>query len=153
MKLARRVPLVLAVLLLASTLRAFALAGELSEPGLAMPTNVPPAFSTNLTAAVTDAKVKFLGGNFVNGFTALRYGGETRALNGFLERLAKGPGVKLSVRFENCADEQPQAWLLTHDAWHDAYAVCVRINLKSRRLQLADLVLPDVNGPRVEVVK
>ena len=153
MKLACHLLLVLAVLLFASTLRAFALAGELSEPGLAMPTNVPPAFSTNLTAALTDAKVKFLGGNFVNGFTALRYGGETRALNGFLERLAKCPGIKLSVRFENCADEQPQAWLLTHDAWHDGYAVCVRINLKSRQLQLADLVLPEVAGPLVDGVK
>ena len=153
MKLARRLPLVLAVLLFASTLPAFALAGGLSHPGVAMPTNLPPAFHTNLTAALTDAKVKFLGGNFVNAFTSLRYGGETRALNGFLERLAKCPGIKLSVRFEIYADDQPQDWLLTHDAWHDAYAVCVRINLKSRRLQLADLVLPDVNGPRVEVGK
>ena len=80
MKLARRLPLVLAVLLFASTLPAFALAGGLSHPGVAMPTNLPPAFHTNLTAALTDAKVKFLGGNFVNAFTSLRYGGETRAL-------------------------------------------------------------------------
>lgn len=153
MKLARRIPLVLIMLLFASTLRAFALAGELSEPGLAMPTNVPPAFSTSLSSALTDAKVKYLGGDFVNGFTALRYGGETRALNGFLERLAKCPGIKLSVRFESYADDPPQDWLLTHDAWHDGYAVCVRINLKSRQLQLADLVLPEVAGPRVGGVK
>jgi hypothetical protein len=138
----------LACLLLALGLatNAFALAGELKEPGLAFPEDFPESARTNITAALTRPDCTFLGGFFLNSFTNLRYQGETTALNHFLEGLVKCPGVSLSIRFQTESVPADCDWMLAHNA-DEPGKFTVHINLKSTRINLEKLVIPEAKGP------
>lgn len=103
--------------LLVTTTNAFALAGELKEPGVAHAQGYPQAAQQQVMAALKRAGCKFLKGHFLNSHTSLLYAGETKALNLFLDAH--------SNRFH------------------------VRVNLKSERIKLPDLYLPEVKGPSV----
>ena len=81
-------------LLFGAATRVFGLAGELKEPGLAFPEGFSESARTNIMASLRRPDCTFLGGHFINSFTSLKYGGETLALNLFLEGLAKCPGVR-----------------------------------------------------------
>jgi hypothetical protein len=134
------------LLTLALATNAFALAGELREPGLAFPQTFPESARTNLTAALTRPDCTFLGGFFLNSFTNLRYQGETTALNLFLEGLVKCPGVTLSIRFQTDSTPADCDWMLAHTA-DQPHKLTVHINLKSSRINLEKLVLPESKGP------
>jgi hypothetical protein len=106
------------LLMLALATRAFALAGDLKDPGLAFPKDFPESVRTTMTDALTHKDCTFLGGRFINSFTNLRYQGETTALNQFLAGLVKCPGVILTIRFqpENPNTPVNYDWLLAHTA-------------------------------------
>lgn len=125
---------------------AFALAGELKDPGLAFPKDFPESARTNLTAALTRPDCTFLGGFFLNSFTSLKYRGETIPLNLFLEGLAKCPGVTLSIRFQTESVPADCDWMLAHNA-DEPGKFTVHINLKSTRINLEKLVIPEAKGP------
>lgn len=111
---------------------AFALAGELKDPGLAFPKDFPESARTTMTEALTHKDCTFLGGFFLNSFTNLRYQGETTALNHFLEGLMKCPGVILIIRFqpENPTTPVNYDWLLALTA-DQPHKLTVHINQKS----------------------
>lgn len=134
------------VILLASVATTFALMGELKEPGVAHAQGYPQVAQEQVRAALTRPDCKFLGGRFLNSHTSLLYAGDTKALNQFLDALAKCPGVTLHVSF--VADPipgEPCDWHVSHMAHENRFHV--RVNLKSARVKLADLHLPEVKGP------
>lgn len=132
--------------LLATTTDVFALAGELKEPGVAHAQGYPQAAQEQVMAALNRPDCKFLKGNFINSHTSLLYAGETKALNQLLGDLAKCPGVTLHVSFAtDLIPGQPCDWVLSHDAHANSFHV--RVNLKSNRLKLSELSLPEIKGP------
>ena len=139
-------------LLFCLTTRAFALAGDLTEPGVALPKDFPEAARTNIMKALRRPDCKFLGGHFLNSFTSLSYGGDTKALNFFLDSLAKCPGVTLSVSFvsEHLPHESCD-WNVGHEAFRNRFDV--RVNLKSSRIKLEQLVIPEARGPNLPQAK
>lgn len=126
---------------------AFALAGELKEPAVAHAQGYPQAAQEQVRAALTRADCMFLGGRFLNSHTSLLYAGDTKALNQFLHALAKCPGVTLHVSFvaTDPIPGEPCDWHVGHDAHRNQFHV--RVNLKSERIKLPDLYLPEVKGP------
>lgn len=146
---ARLVPWLCAALFATAT-NAFALAGELKEPGVAHAAGYPQAAQQQIAAALKRPDCKFLKGHFLNSHTSLLYAGETKALNQFLDGLAKCPGVTLHVSF--VADPipgEPCDWVVAHDAHANSFHV--RVNLKSERIKLPELYLPEVKGPALPV--
>lgn len=119
---------------------------------MAFPETFSESARTNIMAALRRPGGTFLGGHFIHWFTTLRYGGETHALNLFLEGLAKCPGVTLSVRFQNDRIPEDSDWWVSHDAGEPG-KVTVRVNLHSSRISLEDLVIPETKGPPLSVAR
>ena len=138
------------LILFGAATRAFGLAGELKEPGLAFPERFPESARTHITAALRRPDCTYVGGHFINWLTTLKYGGETSALNRFLEGLAKCPGATLSVRFDKDRIPDGCDWLVCHDAGEPG-RITVRVNLNSSRIRLDDLALPEVKGQPLSV--
>lgn len=137
----------LCAILLATTAESFALSFELDRPGLAFPKDFPAATRTNLMAVLQRPDCTFLGGKAFNSDTHLKYGGDTLALNQFLDALTKCPGLTVSIRFYRYDETEKLDWVVDHSAWREPTSVCVRVNLNSKRLKLDDLVVPDTKGP------
>ena len=139
-------PLLCAILLATAT-DALALAGELKEPGVALPQDYPQTAQEQVMAALKRPDCKFLKGSFINWHTSLLYAGETKALNQFLDALAKCPGVTLHVSFvaTDTIPGEPCDWHVSHDAHANSFHI--RVNLKSERIKLPDLYLPPTKGP------
>lgn len=137
----------LCALLLATTAESFALKGKLDRPGLALPKDFPVATSTNLMAVLQRPDCKFLGGTFFNSDTHLKYGGDTLALNLFLDALTKCPGLTLSIRFYRYDGDGELSWAVDHSAWREPNNLCVRVNLNAKHIKLDDLAVPDTKGP------
>ena len=135
--------------LFALTCRSFGLAGDLTKPALAFPKGFPESAQTNILSAIQRTDSKFIGGNFLNSSTTLKYGGDTRALNLFLEGLVKCPGVILSMRFDTESDSDDCHWLLTHSALQPG-RFTVHVNLKSSHIKLDDLTIPESKGPPLD---
>src|SRR5262245_17347778 len=76
-----------------------ALAGTLDQPGVAFPTSVPEAVRKTMMDSLKRPDCKYIGGSFINSFTSLKYGGDTKALNLFLSGLLNAPGTSVSVMF------------------------------------------------------
>ncbi len=138
----------LACLLMALGLatNAFALAGELKDPGLAFAQSFPESARTNITAALTRPDCTFVNGRFINWHTSLNYRGETLALNLFLEGLVKCPGTTLSIRFQTESIPADSDWMVAHSG-DEPGKFTVHINLKSPRINLEKLVIPESKGP------
>ena len=134
-------------ILLATAAESSALIFELDRPGLAIPKDFPVATRTNLLAALQRPDCKFLGGTAFNSDTNLKYGGDTLALNLFLDALSKCPGITLSIRFYRYDETEKLDWALDHSAERAPNSVCVRVNLNSKQIKLDDLAVPATKGP------
>ena len=134
-------------LLLATATEAFALLLILDMPVLSLPADFPSATRSNLMAVLQRPDCKFLGGINFNSNTHLKYGGDTQALNLFLDALTKCPGLTLSIRFYRYDETEKLDWALDHSAWREPNSVCVRVNLNSKQIKLDDLAVPATKGP------
>jgi len=134
-------------ILLATAAQSFALIFELDRPGLALPKDFPAATRTNLLAVLQRPECKFLGGSAFNSNTHLKYGGDTSALNRFLDALTKCPGLTLSIRFYPYDESKKLDWVVDHSGNDSPENICVRVNLNSTRIKLDDLAVPDTKGP------
>jgi hypothetical protein len=127
-----------------------ALAGwrDLKEPGLGFPDSFPAAVQTQINAVLRRPDCKFLGGLSHNSGTVLRFEGETVPLNLFLESLAACPGITLSMRFNN-PENANYDWTVEQGDFdsNGPGGLCVRVNLKSPRIKIENLVVPDIKGP------
>ncbi len=131
----------------AIAIRAMAAMGELSEPDLALPSDTPAAVRAKVAAVLDQPDCKYLGGTWFNDRSFLKYGGETLALNRFLETLSQCPGFTLSIRFYKFAEDEKLDWSVEHDSRLLGNKVIVRVNLNSTRIKLEDLVVPDTKDP------
>ena len=127
-------------------LNAFAVAGQLTSPSLALPSEFPMAVRTNILAALSLPDCKFAGGEFVNSTTRMWYEGDTKALNLLLRQLAKCDGVVLAISFVQGIGVDPDAsWLIQHSGLSgSANRISIQINLDSKKVQLQDLEIPDI---------
>lgn len=127
---------------------AFAAMGDLKEPGLGFPDSFPAAARTKIMAALRRPDCKFLSGTSHNAGTRLRYAGETVPLNLFLESLAGCPGITVSIRFHNELGDGISDWVVDQDGF-DPTRLCVRVNLKSSRVKIENLVVPEIKAPSI----
>jgi hypothetical protein len=131
------------------TTSVLALGGKLTSPGqLSFPKDYPESTRTRFLAALQRPDSKFLGGDFVNSVSNLRYGGDTKALHRFLDALATCPGATVSISFVAGFDEEAD-WRVSHNG-HKANRFHVQINLRSKQIHLEDLVIPDIKGGAAE---
>lgn len=114
---------------------AAALRVELKTPSVAYRADYPREAVLVVQQALTRQDAKFLGGVGINSWTNLRYAGDTRALNRFLEDLAACPGVTVSVRFKRLTEDAD--WLVGHSGQENRFQV--EINLNSERMRVDDL--------------
>ncbi len=135
--------------LLATATDSFALTFELDRPGLAFPKDFPAATRTNLMAVLQRPDCTFLGGKGFNSDTHLKYGGDTLALNLFLDALTKCPGLTLSMRFYRYREDEKCDWTVQHSGIREPTHICVRVNLNSKLVKLDDLAVPVTMGPRL----
>lgn len=142
---------IIACLMLSFSFTASSLAdmGELTEPSLAFPADFPAAARTKALAVLLRPDCEFRGCTWLNAWSFLNYGGETLALNRFLEGLAQCPGISLSISFHKFSDAEKLDWSLEHYARLFPDKVVVRVNLNSSRIKLADLVLPDTKDSQI----
>jgi hypothetical protein len=139
-------PLILLLTQILSAVPALALTQQLDQPGVAHPADYPEAAQKQVREALTRPDCKFLKGYFLNSHTSLLYAGDTKALNLFLDALAKCPGVNVRVSFAHApASDEVCDWMLAHDATMNAFHI--RVNLDSKHIQLTELYIPSANGP------
>jgi hypothetical protein len=139
-------PIAAVAVLLACAAPVFALAGTLDSPGVAFSGDYPKDARGQVMAALTRKDCKFLGGHFVNWFTTLRYGGDTKALNLFLGDLVKCPGATVHVGFKKLDDDCD--WRVSHDAHGNRFQV--EVNLNSKQIKIEDLYIPEAKGPALK---
>jgi hypothetical protein len=139
-------PLVTVAVLLSCAAPVFAEAGTLDSPGVAFSGGYPKDAQEQVMAALTRRDCKFLGGQFVNWFTSLQYGGDTKALNLFLGDLVKCPGATVHVAFKKL--DVDCDWRVSHDALDNRFQI--EVNLNSKQIQLEDLYIPEANGPMLK---
>ena len=132
-----------AALLLSFATPVSALYQELTTPSVGFAKGYPAASQAKVMAALKRPDSKFLGGHFLNSWTSLRYGGNTRALNLFLDDLVKCPGVTVHVGFKKLPDNTD--WRVGHDAWSNRFQV--EVNLTSERLNIEELYIPELQAP------
>jgi hypothetical protein len=144
-------PIICLLLAAGTASSAFASAGVLTSPSLAFPKDFSASTRTHILAALQPPpKGKFLGGEFVNSSTTLRYSGDTSALNQFLSGLAKCPGASLLVGFSKTLVPDDCDWMVSHNAVQEG-TLFVYINLKSSRIDLEQLSIPESKGPPAPV--
>ncbi|HTE18190.1 MAG TPA: hypothetical protein VK689_07390, partial [Armatimonadota bacterium] len=131
-----------AALLLSFATPAYALYGKLTTPSVAFAKGYPAASQAQVMAALKRPDSKFLGGHFLNAWTSLRYGGNTRALNLFLDDLVKCPGVTVHVGFKQLPDDTD--WRVGHMASGNRFQV--EVNLSSERLNIEELYIPELHA-------
>ncbi|MBN9693985.1 MAG: hypothetical protein J0M24_27400 [Verrucomicrobia bacterium] len=137
---------VLWFLLAASSLPAWALAGELKQPALAFPPDFPQALHQQIQTNLTRPEGVFVGGRFLNWTTQLNYNGSVAALNQLLAGLAQIPGARIQVRFSS-ADT---AWQISHSAM-EPLQFQININPEVPGFAWSELSLPAIAGPSQRV--
>jgi hypothetical protein len=135
--------LLLAVALLAGRSDASAMAGDLKQPGVALPTKYPEAIRKKIRAALNREDCKFVSGSFVNWFTTLRYDSDTKALNLFLDDLKNIPQVTLKVSFVKSIEHESAAWSVHHGAHGNRFHIRVPLD---GRIKIEELYIPDIQG-------
>lgn len=133
--------------LLAGDISLRAWSGPLSAPSFSAPKDCPVVVMNQVSAALNRREARFLGGRFFGAFHhSMSYGGDAKALNGMLADLAACPGMSLSVGFSTNFTEAAD-WTVSDSAGSTNFIFRVQVNLKSDRLRLGELVLPEVKGP------
>src|ERR1041385_3549448 len=109
----------------------------LKEPALTFDKNFPEAVRTNVMAILRKPECKYREGFWLNAWTSLQYDGDSWALNGMLDGLAKCPGVTIGIVLEQRSDEQP-AWTVGQNA-HEPRELTAYVNLDSPHIKVHDL--------------
>ena len=138
-------PIPFVVVLLAlflSEYRVGALAGSLDKPSLGFPADMKESTREQIMSAIADKSYEFISGRFVNAFTTLRYGGEMKGLNRFLEKLAECEGMKVVITYNKGLLGEEATWSLQHSGWVQARQLVVSINTHAPRFDKSKLEIP-----------
>lgn len=130
-------------LLAGSIVPASALRIKLDAPGIAFKANFPRPAQEKIMAVLNRKDCTFVDGTGINSFTTIHYRGTPAALNGFLAELAACPGTTLSVSLKKLPEQYD--WRLSHEAHGNRFHA--QVNLSSPRLDLEQLVIPELRGP------
>lgn len=136
-------------LILAATLSALGMAGDLKIPSLTMPSDTPPELHTKLISALSHKDCHFLDGRFINASTTLHYGGSAASLSGLIKQLASCEAMRVRVSFVR--DTAGPCWTVKHNAWANPNDIFIQINTANPALDLRQLeitVLSPSNSPR-----
>jgi hypothetical protein len=125
-----------------SEYRVEALAGNLDVPSLGFPSEMNKTTREQIMAAIVDKSYQFIDGRFVNAFTTLRYGGEMKGLNRFLEKLAECEGMKVVITYSKSLSGEVATWLLRHNGWVEARQLVVSINTDAPKFDKTKLEIP-----------
>ncbi len=131
------------ILVLAGGHPVFALAGTLERPSLAFPAAVDPAWQAAVIKVLNERPAEFIGGDFINASTTLRYKGPVESLNRFLAGLAGCAELRIHLRFSPDLD---CTWKLEHNGWSDAKDVYVTVHIGNGGLPLDGLQVPVIRG-------
>ena len=126
-----------------ATCHALALAGDLERPSIALPESTDQGWRDAVMQVLNDRSAEYLGGQFINANTMLRYGGDSESLSRFLAGLAKCPGTRIVITFTKDADAH---WVVQHHGGADARRFHIRIRTGTDGLPLEELRLPDIVG-------
>lgn len=119
----------------ALTMKAYAMAGDLKHPSIAMPAGTPQDVRTRLLAALSEPGYKFLDGHFINANTTLHYGGAALSLNRMLANLSHCAGVELNVTFTKGEPNGP-TWTVNHSGWGAPMRFEVEVNVAASALDV-----------------
>jgi hypothetical protein len=121
---------------------------ELKTPSVARAKGFADSDYKKIAAVLERKDCKFLGGSALNAMTSLRYGGDSIALNKFVEALSQCPNVIVSVNFFRPGPGASECdWMVTHEPLPRMKFV-VRINLESKNIKLESLCLPPVKAEK-----
>jgi hypothetical protein len=139
----RLLPMILAAVLqigIGEGRLAYGMTGDLKEPSLALPSEVPSKVRTHLIDILKGEAAKFLGGKFINAYTRLDYGGSVDALNRMLSGLAECERFRVQVKF--IRETGRQAWEVEHNGWGAPFLIQVIINLGAETINPEDIDIP-----------
>lgn len=157
----------LGLLVIGSARPAWALAGTLDKPSIAIPTKGEGAEAqqdpvcVQLHQVLTDHAKQFVTGQFINAHTTMDFGGKTEELNKLLAGLAAVDGARLHIRFTDGNDEtaavtglkrdvQPGVqWRISHNAWAgDAHGLSITIYVGDGQIKIGDVQIPTIIGEK-----
>lgn len=138
-----RVLVAVLALALAGAHPALALAGVLKRPSLALPESLDSAWRESLMKVLDERPAEFVGGNFINGSTTLRYEGPVESLNRFLAGLAGCANLLIQVRFASNLD---CSWKLEHNAWANPMELQLTIYTGAGGIPVEQLQIPVIRG-------
>lgn len=120
--------------------------GELEEPWVATAPGYSEENRAKVHAVLKRTDCTYLGGHWLNSHTALRYAGDTKALNLFMEALSQCPDVTLHVNFSRLVqtNDRTPDWMVTQMA--PSNHLVIRINLASEAIDLERLYIPDIKS-------
>jgi hypothetical protein len=166
------IPLILAVTVgvsvFASVRPAWALAGNLDRPSIAIPSTGEGLASkqdpvcAGMQKALTEHAKQFIGGRFINAHTKMEFGGTTAELNALLKDLAAVEGAALQIRFSKGSDDptvvvangqdaaQPGfQWRIEHNAWvGDPQSLLITVYLGDGKIKLEEVQIPTIIGKK-----
>lgn len=142
-KMRRRFLIGAAALVIGVGLPAAALRVKLDRPDVAFRKDYPAAARQKVQSVLQRKDCTFVRGEGINSFTTLEYRGATQALNHFVEELAACPSVTVSVSLKKLPEDID--WRVSHDGHTNRFHT--QVNLRSPRLDLETLVLPELKGP------
>jgi hypothetical protein len=139
---------------LASARPAWALAGSLDKPSIAIPTTGEGELRQQdpvcaaMHKVLTDHAKQFVSGRFINAHSTMEFGGSTDELNAMLTDLAAVEGAKLQVRFAKSSEAPaPYQWRIQHSAWvGDPQSLSITVYLGDGKIQAENVVLPTIFG-------
>ncbi len=147
--------LAIAFAIVLGTERVHGLAGTLDHPSISFLQDEKELQRDEVMKALNMEGARFLGGQFVNAFTTLRYGGDTAALNRFIEKLADCRGAKVVIAYHGKLINETATWLVQHMAWGNPRQFVISIYKESPRFDASLLKLPakvSIEGKLEQVV-
>ena len=151
----------------ASARPAWALAGKLDRPSIAIPATGEGVASqqdpvcAGMHKVLTEHAKQFVSGRFINAHTTMEFCGTTAELNALLKELAAVEGAGLQIRFSKGADDPvnlivktedaspPYQWRIEHNAWAgDAHSLSITIYLGDGKIKVEEVQIPTIVGKK-----
>lgn len=138
--------------LLAVIHEAAAWSGPISYPEFYPPKGCPPEVIKQVEAALNRKDCNFEEGRFFNLSAHWSYRGDTAALNGFLKALSECPGTRLVIS-TNQEFRWQGDWSVYAVPVSEHFYFKIDFNGKSKAIDLGDLTLPSLRGPKLTIAE
>lgn len=126
--------------------------GPITRPEFYAPKGCPSEVMKQIDAALNRQNCRFIEGIFFNFGASWRVGGNTFALNGFLQALSECPGVRMTITTNNQFRTKGDWSVYTHGVTEHFY-FRIDINGKSERILQKALKIPSLHGTKLEIAE